>query len=351
MCAHAEPWMTKDSPSQSLANRAREGAAALWDDGGRKVRFAIDEGTLSFAGMEFRCAVLDDESRVINGTEFMRVMGIYRSGALSTRRSDDDPIPLPLHLAYKNLRRYILDDEELVASLQQPIRYRSVKGTIGEAIPGQVLRRICSVWVRAQRDGVLGASQEKVAEKARLLLDALADVAIIALIDEATGYQKRRAHNELQKILQAYIAPELLPWQRRFPLSFYEQLHRVMGWSYDASSTKRNAYIGKLTNKLIYERLPPGVLPELKRKNPSDPKTKRRRHKHHQFLTDEIGNVHLEKQITAITALLRATPDGNWRFFETLFNHAYPPPQQDLFTGLDVERLFDERTLKTDLLL
>lgn len=307
------------------------------------VRFAIDEGTVDIGTLTFRCAVLDDETRVINGTEFMRVMGIYRSGALSTRRSDDDEIFFPLHLAYKNLRPFILDDAELVASLRVPVRYRSVRGSIAEGIPAVVLRRICSVWVRARNAGVLGSSQERVAEKAEDLLHSLADVALIALIDEATGYQRRRAHDELQKILGAYIAPELLPYQSRFPLSYYEQIYRVMGWPYDASSTKRTAYIGKLTNRLIYEKLPPGVLPQLKRKNPVDALTKRRKRKHFQFLTDDVGNVHLANQITAITTLLRATPDGNWTFFQTLCNSAFPPAQGDLFAGLDVERLLDEQ--------
>lgn len=321
--------------------RAKQGAAARWSDDA--VRFAIDEGEVQFGDLTFRCAVLDDEARVINGTEFMRVMGIYRSGALSTRRSDEDEIYFPLHLAFKNLRPFILEDHDLVEALREPIRYRSVKGSIAEGIPAQVLRRICSVWVRARAAGVLGASQRNVADKAEALLNALADVAIIALIDEATGYQKRRAHNELQKILSAYIAAELLPWQSRFPISYYEQIYRVMGWPYDASTTKRTAYIGKLTNKLIYEKLPPGVLPQLRRKNPTDAATKRRKHKHFQFLTEDIGNVHLEKQIAAVTTLLRATPSGNWRFFETLFNNAYPPAQGDLFAGLDVERLLDEK--------
>ena len=189
--------------SKKLAIRAREGAVARWDGDGRVVRFSIDEGVVSFADMEFKCAVLDDESRVINGTEFMRVMGVYRSGALSTRRSEDDQIHFPLHLAFKNLRPYILEDTELVDALREPIRYRSVKGSVAEGFPGQVLRRICSVWARALHDGVLGASQSRVAAKAQVLLDALADVAIIALIDEATGYQKRRAHDELQRISQS----------------------------------------------------------------------------------------------------------------------------------------------------
>lgn len=326
----------------ALTIRAQKGAAAKWGDQSEAIRFSIDEGIVEFADMQFRCAVLDDESRVINGTEFMRVMGIYRSGALSTRRSEEDPVHFPLHLAYKNLRPYILEDSELMAALSTPIRYRSIKGSVAEGIPGQVLRRICSVWVRALGDGVLGKSQERVAQKAQILLNALADIAIVALIDEATGYQRRRAHDELQKILKAYIAPELLPWQSRFPLSFYEQIHRVMGWPYDASSTKRTAYIGVLTNKLIYDKLPPGVLPTLRKKNPTNPDTKRRKHKHHQLLTEKVGNVHLEKQITAITTLLRATPDGQWQLFEKLFNHAYPPAQGDLFAALDVEDLLNE---------
>ena len=322
--------------------RAKQGSVARWHSN-EAIRFAVDEGEVEFGDLTFKCAVLDDEARVINGTEFMRVMGIYRSGALSTRRSDDDEIYFPLHLAFKNLRPFILEDADLVDALRGPIRYRNIKGSIAEGIPAQVLRRICNVWVRARNAGVLGASQEKIANKAETLTNALADIAIIALIDEATGYQKRRAHNELQNILKAYISPELLPWQSRFPISYYEQIYRVMGWRYDASTTKRTSYIGKLTNKLIYEKLPPGVLPTLRRKNPTDSQTKRRKHKHFQFLTDDIGNVHLEKQITAITTLLRATPDGNWKLFQTLFNQAFPPAQGNLFAGLDVEQLLDEK--------
>jgi hypothetical protein len=47
--------------------------------------------------------------------------------------------------------------------------------------------------------------QQAIAEKARILLDGLADTAIDALVDEATGYQKRRAHDALQRILAAYV--------------------------------------------------------------------------------------------------------------------------------------------------
>ena len=158
---------------------------------------------------------------------------------------------------------------------------------------------------------------------------ALADVGIIALVDEATGYQKVRARDELQKILAAYIAPELLPWSKRFPDSFYEELHKVRGWKYEPGSNARNAYIGKLTNALIYEQLPKGVLEELKAKNPRDPSKRRRRRLHHQFLTPEIGHPHLEKQIVSVTTLLRIS--DNWAQFTRHFRKAFPPGPGDLF--------------------
>jgi hypothetical protein len=63
----------------------------------------------------------------------------------------------------------------------------------------------------------------RVAEKAQLLLNGLADTAIDALIDEATGYQKRRAHDALQRILAAYVRSEFRACKSKFPISFYEQ--------------------------------------------------------------------------------------------------------------------------------
>lgn len=306
------------------------------------VHHALDEGEVDFVGRKFRCAVLDvnDEVvRVISGTEFMRVLGIYRSGALSTRRTEEDGLWFPLYLAHKNLREFILSDMKLVEAIRNPLRYRQEGGSIAEGIPGHVLRRILSVWVRAHAAGQLGPSQIRVAETAKIILGGLADLAIDALIDEATGYQKRRAHNDLQALLKAYVLPEFQPYTTKFPASYYEQIYRVMGWPYDASSSARTAYIGKLTNRLIYEFLPPGVHDEIKRLNPVDPTTKRRRKKNYRLLTEGVGLSHLEKLIDSRITLLRASPDGQWKFFEMLFNQAYPPVQPDLFQAQEIAKL------------
>lgn len=333
-------------PPEKRSEIASDAAKRRWAERATgPVHHALDEGTVDFVGHKFRCAVLDVDgraTRVISGTEFMRVLGLYRSGALSTRRPDDEEVRFPLYLAHKNLRRFVLEDRALVDALKSPLRYRPEGGAVAEGIPGHVLRRILGVWVRALDEGELGPSQERVAHLAKIILDGLADLAIDALIDEATGYQKRRAHDDLQKILSAYVLPEFRKYQTKFPISYYEQIYRVMGWPFDAASSARTAYIGKLTNRLIYDRMPKGVCDAIKQKNPVDPVTKRRRKKHFQLLTEEYGEPHLDDLIKSTITLLRATPKGQWKFFEMLFKQAYPPDQGELFIAQEIERLMDQ---------
>lgn len=175
---------------------------------------------------------------------------------------------------------------------------------------------------------VLKTEQEqRYAKAADTLMRAFATVGIIALVDEATGYQAEREKDELQKILSAYISPELMPWTKRFPPEFYEQMFRLRNWQYRPLSTKRPLTAGKLTNQLVYEKLPPGVLDELRRKNPTD-ETGRRKHKHHQFLTNDVGNPHLEKHLAVVTTLMRISP--NWRVFMSHFSRAFPPEAEQM---------------------
>jgi hypothetical protein len=46
-------------------------------------------------------------------------------------------------------------------------------------------------------------------------------VGIIALVDEATGYQKVREKQALQLKLQAFIAEDMQEWAKLFPDEFW----------------------------------------------------------------------------------------------------------------------------------
>ncbi|MHC4398002.1 MAG: P63C domain-containing protein, partial [Planctomycetota bacterium] len=136
--------------------------------------------------------------------------------------------------------------------------------------------QVCNVFLEADDADVLASNQKHIAAKCRILIRGFAVVGISALIDEATGYQYDRAREALEQILEQFIAKELFKWVKTFPDEFYQQLFRLRGWRYSSQSIKRPAVVGKLTNNLIYERIAPGVLEELRDKNPKTPKGTRK---------------------------------------------------------------------------
>src|SRR5690606_27075157 len=113
---------------------------------------------------------------------------------------------------------------DLSKALSEPRWYVSPHGGRPVAgLPATCLPDICDVWITADEAGILRKPQKRIAAAARGLVRAFAKTGIVALVDEATGYQEFRDKNELQAILAAYLAEELLPWAQRFPLSYYKE--------------------------------------------------------------------------------------------------------------------------------
>jgi P63C domain len=293
---------------------------------------ATHQDKIKIGDLEIPCAVLDDEARtrVLSERGTTAALGGKRGGAHWRRQAEGGgAIGLPAVISANNLAPFVSD--ELRLKLGTPIRYTAMHGgRPAHGIEAKALPEICEVLLKARDAGpnVLTAPQKPIAANADILMRGLAHVGVIALVDEATGFQEERNRNELQQILEAYISKELLPWAKRFPDEYYEQLFRLRGWQYSPVSVKRPSYVGTLTNELIYDRMPPGVKEELQRTNPVNPATKRRRRKHHQFLTEDIGNPHLERQMAAVIALMRAAP--TWAAFKRMFARAFPPPQMML---------------------
>jgi hypothetical protein len=231
----------------------------------------------------------------------------------------------PPFLSAANLKPFI--SQELI-DIWEPIEYRQPGHTIRSVgYRAEILPLVCEVYLDARQEGVLLQSQQAAVHAAELLLRGLARVGVIALIDEATGYQEVRAKYELQKILEAYVQAEFRAWVRTFPTEFFREVYRLQGWEFKPGTSKRTPYVGKLIKHYIYEQLPDGVLAELERLNPSNANGNRPR-KHHQHLTDGTGNAHLDRQISTVTTLMRIARDQ--REFEDLFERAFPPPQERL---------------------
>jgi hypothetical protein len=287
---------------------ARKAAEARWiREGKQPVPQALRAAPLSIAGIEFECAVLDDKenTRVVSETRFMAAMGMYRSGALSTRRvHQDGQAVVPLSLAYKNLQPYVAKHLE---SMQfEPLSYRTPEGalvTVG--LPAAVIPKICEVWIDADREGKLGPRQKQIAAKADMLLRGFAHVGIIALIDEATGFQDSRPQLALAKILEQFVAREFRKWTRTFPLEYFRELCRLKRVPFPTEPPFRlPQYFGHLTNDLVYDRLAPGVLAELRRKNPTVAPGQRR-HKHFQWLTENVGDPRLREHLWKVIGIMQ----------------------------------------------
>ena len=306
-------------PAERRVEIGRLAAQRRWADD--DLPKALDEGTLRIGEAEIPCAVLETKQRVLTQSGVMQSLG--RARQAKGRQYYDGDVNLPAFLTAKNLKPFI-PNELYVTSSQ--VEFRRKGGGKAFGYPAELLPKVCRVFIHADNAGKLTKNQKHIAEKARLLLDGLADVGIIGLVDEATGYQEKRDRGELQQILAAYISPSLLPWTERFPRDFFREMFRVFGWpwpvveggAYPGPIGPR--YAGKLVRQVIYGNLPPGVLEELERRNPADEKWQRKS-RMGQLLTSDFGHPHVEKLVAVVTTLFEISDSKEdfWRAYKRKF--------------------------------
>jgi hypothetical protein len=303
---------------------------------------ATHEGLLPLPidGVQVECAVLENGQRVISATAFQRALGRSRAGGQTyQRRAAEDGIDqLPIYVALKNLKPFIPKDFSIGT-----VPYIRAKGGMAIGVSATIIPAVCSIWLAARRAGVLNAQQMPTAEKAELINSALATVGIIALVDEATGYHADRARDALALILEAFIGKELATWAKTFDDEFYRQMFRLRDWSTEQLGTsQRPPLIGKLTNNIVYERLAPAVLDELKRKNPRLPSGSRRT-KHHQWLSSGFGHPKLREHLAKVIALMQVSK--TWDEFMARLDFVAPKHTGYLFSFEDTHRLPETATI------
>lgn len=265
---------------------------------------------LILAGVEIPCYVLEDGTRVLSVKGMQAALSLGQSNGVVFRNL----------IGQKNIKPFI--NENLAGMLSNPIRFTR-PGHGGKPATGYeatVLADICNSLMKAGKEGQLTLSQQRIADHCEILSRAFTEVGLIALIDEITGYQEVKHRDLLQEIIKKYITKDLMKWQKRFPDEFYRQIFRLKNWSWRGQEFNPSPIVGKYINDVIYERLAPAVLRELKRINPPDEK---KRHKqHHGWLTEDVGHPKLRDHLMGIIALMRAAP--NWASFKRMLERAYP---------------------------
>ena len=290
-----------------------------------KVIAGTPDQPLVIGDVEIPCYVLEDETRVLSQSGFLKAIG--RSRTPPARRGGvDNP---PSFLTPKNLKPFI-SNKLAVSTTPIPFQ-RFPKGRLTHGYQAQLLPEVCMVYLRARDAGVLLPSQRHIAVRADTLIRGLATVGIIALIDEATGYQEIREQRALATVLEKFIAKDLQPWTKTFPYEFYVEIFRLKKWP-GPYGNRRSPLIGRYTNDIVYARLGPGVLEELKRLTPKLP-AGHRRNKFFQWFTPDFGHPKLKEHLAAVIALMRAS--SNWSAFQHNLRRAFPKVNEQRLLDLD----------------
>jgi hypothetical protein len=299
---------------RSLA--AQKAAQARW---AADLPRSTHEGPVHIGPVELQAAVLPDGTRVLSQRTFLRAIGRSHSikgGAGGAANGDQ----LPFFLRADRLAPYV--SEEL-RDLAAPVQYTTKSGKQAFGYDATLLPMVCEVYLRYRDDlgGQVPSQYQRIVGACDILMRGLAHVGIIALIDESTGYQEVRDRLALQAILDKFLKKELAAWMKRFPDEFYYQIFRLRGWEMNEDMAKRPQVVASYTNNIVYQRLAPGILEELEARNPKNDQG-RRRGKHHQWLTDDVGHPALAQHLHAVIALMRAS--SSWNHFMTMLNISFP---------------------------
>lgn len=300
--AAAKRWEKAGKPPKTPKLAAKKTGVAASTD----LPFSQLHGTLQMGNVELSCHVLNDGRRVLSQTEFVRVLsGGRKRGSLRPY-----------------LHSHPLVEEDAFAG--RTIEFR-IPGNPQTAIgyEATLLVELCDLYMEADILGRLRPSQESLAIQAAVVVRACAKVGIIALIDEATGYQKVRAARALQIKLQAYIADDMQEWARLFPEEFFVELARLEGIHY--SARHRPLRWGQYILHFVYRAVDEDVTDELKARTPQ-PHFKENLH---QWLTGP-GRTHVHDHIQRVIAVMKlcdSMPEFKHRF-DKAFKRDY---QADLF--------------------
>lgn len=252
-----------------------------------KLPIAIFPGRLSISDGKYLCYVLDNRKRVISQREVVRALTGQSKGDISR------------YLETQNLKPFI--SSRLIAD--QTIQFTIPNNPVtANGYEATLLLDICDGYLRARDIGMLSKNQMHLAKRAEIITRACAKVGIIALIDEATGYQQFRQKQELQLKLQAFIADEMQEWAKMFPDEFWFELARLESIHYSPRS--RPLRWGKYVMMFVYDAMDADVGIELRKKNP-DPHFLQN---HHQWLR-KFGRDKVHDQITKVVTVMKLCND------------------------------------------
>jgi P63C domain len=278
---------------------------------------ATHQGRMALGDLELDCYVLSDGRRVFHKRGMAKALGLKSAGGNAFMKT----------ISRKGVGSNI--SSKLREKIENPIKFKPLSQEQAHGYEAAVLAEIARAIVDARDSGSLTTAQESFAAQAEILLNAFAKVGVVALVDEATGYQEIRDPGALRLLVQQYIEQEKREWEKQFPDSYYDELNRLYG-SKRMTQTSRGAVIqnrpqhfAKFTRTYVYHPLENGaVLEELDRINPILESTGTRAARFHQHLTQGYGIEKLKRQVQEVQTLVAVSDTVSQ--FKKLFQKRFP---------------------------
>lgn len=305
--------LTKSQRSQQAALAAisrwhRELPVAQWGSPDKPLRLGV---------IEIPCYVLTDERRVLVQRGLQTAIGMSTSGGAGGAHR--------MARFIESLEAKGLPTNNLSVRMRNPIVFRIPRlPKPAYGYEATIITDICSSVVEAQKREMLAKNQAKFVSQCELLLRALAEKGITDLVDEVTGYKQDSDQREITLFLRAYVNTELREWVNTFPRSFFEQLCRLKNVPPPKENMRLPQYFGNIVNDLVYTRIAPGVLPELRTVNPVVGPKGRRRAKHHQFMTDNLGAPKLLNLVGLLEGMAHRFEDGQYDAYKAYVDRHIP---------------------------
>lgn len=268
---------------------------------------------LVIGGTEVPCYVLEDGTRVLTQAGFLEALGRHRKANVRREGGEEQTPAILQGLA---LKPFIPED---LLEKSRPLAFSTSDGGRNNGYRAEILPAVCEVYLQARDAGALPHNQQHVAKQAEILIRALAHVGIIALVDEATGYQYDRPRRDLEEQLKKFISESLRRWVSTFPNDYFKHLCRLRGVEL-RPDMRLPQYFGHLTNNLVYRRLAPGLVKRLKaaRVEKGGPGNKL-----HSWLSADIGYPEVLVHLGQVIGTMKQHTD--YDSFERALDRIAPP--------------------------
>jgi len=257
-------------------------------------------GELEIGETSLPCYVLDNGQRVFSLKGIVVGLTGIEGG------------PLAEYLKVRTLRRFL--PEDLIPGDDGTMSALVQFDTGGEAFtkyaigfPVERFMDVCAAYsealqlhLQANSDFQLTPRQIEIATRAAVFLRACAKTGIIALVDEATGYQYDRAADALRLKYKLFLEDEMRKWEKTFPDQLWVEFGRLTKWKGPVHS--RPKYWGKLIMELVYGYLDPDVAKWLKDHAPQPTHGKN----YHQWLSSQYGLKRLVEHVWMLVGMASA---------------------------------------------